>query len=89
MMPWICPACHLAIRHSAEEPSPHLGVTYRCHVCRLDLVVDSARTKMVVADSQSRQRDVPGHGDAAAASVTKHRLPIKSVRKKGRTPNNR
>lgn len=48
-MPWTCPACRLAIRHSDAERDPRPGVTYRCHVCRLELVVDTTRGKMVVA----------------------------------------
>jgi hypothetical protein len=38
-MPWKCPACRLAIEHGAEI-APRLGVVYRCHICRLELVID-------------------------------------------------
>jgi hypothetical protein len=48
-MPWTCPACRLAIRHSDAERDPRPSVTYRCHVCRLELVVDTTCGKMVVA----------------------------------------
>jgi hypothetical protein len=57
-MPWTCPACRLAIRHSDAERDPRPGVTYRCHVCRLELVVDATRGKMVVAPFAA------GHDDA-------------------------
>ena len=39
-MPWRCPACQSPIRHSDVEARPRPGVLYRCHVCRLELVLD-------------------------------------------------
>jgi hypothetical protein len=48
-MPWTCPACRLAIRHSEHEHTPRQGVTYRCHVCRLELVVDTTEGTMTLA----------------------------------------
>jgi hypothetical protein len=39
------------IRHSELEERPQPGHTYRCHVCRLDLVFDVPNQKMTVAPS--------------------------------------
>ena len=38
-MIWKCPACQTAIRH-VTETTPMFGVIYRCHICRLELVID-------------------------------------------------
>jgi hypothetical protein len=48
-MPWTCPACHLPIRHSDLEPKPRAQVVYRCHVCRLELVLDPTSQKLAAA----------------------------------------
>ena len=53
-MPWTCPSCHSLIRHEADEMLPRQGVVYRCHVCRLDLVVDATLRRLVLLD---RERD--------------------------------
>jgi len=62
-MPWTCPACRLAIQHSDSERAPRPGVTYRCHVCRLELVVDPQHGKMTVAPLRS-DLDDGRRGDA-------------------------
>jgi len=48
-MPWRCPACSTPIRHGASELAPRFGTVYRCHVCRLELVVDAETQQMKVA----------------------------------------
>ena len=48
-MPWKCPACSTPIRHNEFEPTPQLRTTYRCHICRLELVVDSEGNKLIPA----------------------------------------
>ncbi|HMD37620.1 MAG TPA: hypothetical protein VKH42_21740 [Vicinamibacterales bacterium] len=48
-MPWTCPACQNAIQHSPAEATPSVGVTYRCPICRLELIVDPDRGKMTLA----------------------------------------
>jgi hypothetical protein len=48
-MPWRCPACRLAIQHNDAEQTPRAGVIYRCHICRLELIVDALTGKMTVA----------------------------------------
>ena len=47
-MPWRCPACQTNITHADTEASPRLGVVYRCHICRLELVVDVDTQKLAV-----------------------------------------
>jgi hypothetical protein len=47
-MPWKCPACDIPIRHSETEDTPRPGSYYRCHVCRLELVLDPYTNKFVV-----------------------------------------
>ena len=46
-MPWKCPACQAQIRHDGDKPEPKR--VYRCHVCRLELVLDEATQKLTVA----------------------------------------
>jgi hypothetical protein len=46
-MPWECPACQTQIRHDGAEPIPNR--LYRCHVFRLELVLDEDSHKLVVA----------------------------------------
>lgn len=48
-MPWKCPACSSNIGHSEADALPRLGVLYRCHICRLELVLDPALNKLVLA----------------------------------------
>jgi hypothetical protein len=48
-MPWTCPACSLAIKHSDQDANPRPGVVYRCHICRLELVLDKSSNKLVLA----------------------------------------
>jgi hypothetical protein len=59
-MPWTCPACGNVIRHSDNEEMPQIGALYRCHICRLELVMDSAIRKLVAVpfdDETVRQPD--------------------------------
>jgi hypothetical protein len=46
-VPWKCPACQIAIRHDQEAPLPRQ--IYRCHVCRLELIVDPETQKLTLA----------------------------------------
>jgi hypothetical protein len=45
-MPWTCPACRTQVQHSTERPRPDR--IYRCPVCRLQMIFDSATQKMQV-----------------------------------------
>jgi hypothetical protein len=46
-MPWKCPACQTQIAHDGDLPEPRR--VYRCHVCRLELVLDDKGHKLTVA----------------------------------------
>ena len=46
-MPWKCPACQLHITH--VDPEPKDGQVYRCHICRLELVLDPVTGRLVLA----------------------------------------
>jgi hypothetical protein len=48
-MPWRCPACYTPIRHSEIEERPRPDTLYRCHVCRLELIVDRVTERLVLA----------------------------------------
>jgi len=75
-MSWTCPACQNAIRHSDVETAPRSGVIYRCHVCRLELIVDQDRETMALA---------PFPGGEVDPSNLKAPAPIdKAVRAVGR-----
>ena len=62
-MPWRCPACHVHIAHSDVEERPRVGVTYRCHICRLELAFDPDSDKMTVA----ALRDMPDGRERATS----------------------
>lgn len=46
-MPWKCPACQTRINPDSDRPLPNR--VYRCHVCRLELVLDANEQKLTVA----------------------------------------
>ena len=39
----------MPIRHSDVEAAPRQGAKYRCHVCRLELILDLATNRLTVA----------------------------------------
>ena len=47
-MAWRCPACQLAIHHTDHDDQPRPGVRYRCHICRLELMLDPTTGKLRV-----------------------------------------
>jgi transposase-like protein len=49
LMPWKCPACQESIRHNEREVRPRARVTYRCHVCRLELQLDPQTDTLALA----------------------------------------
>ena len=49
VMPWKCPACHSQIVHAELDAKPRLGILYRCHICRLELVLDPFTGSLSVA----------------------------------------
>jgi hypothetical protein len=48
--PWRCPGCQTFIEH---DTVPRPGVVYRCHVCRLELVIDPVTETLVLAPMQT------------------------------------
>jgi len=48
-MPWRCPACQIQIRHNEFEETPRVGHVYRCHVCRLELILDATTNQLTLA----------------------------------------
>jgi hypothetical protein len=48
-MPWKCPACSEQIRHAPGEDTPRQGAIYRCHICRLELMLDAEAGKLTLA----------------------------------------
>jgi DNA-directed RNA polymerase subunit RPC12/RpoP len=46
-MAWKCSACQTQIRH--DGGMPQVGRVYRCHVCRVELIVDVERNKLALA----------------------------------------
>jgi hypothetical protein len=50
-MLWICPACSIQIEHEQDRPLPKK--VYRCHVCRLELVLDDSTNTLVVVPFSS------------------------------------
>jgi hypothetical protein len=46
-MTWTCPACRTHIEHNDLTAQPQR--VYRCHVCRLELVVDDTIGKLTGA----------------------------------------
>jgi hypothetical protein len=55
-MPWKCPACQTAIAHDPAAALPSRNTIYRCHVCRLELVVDPFSHKLALAPLEGRDR---------------------------------
>jgi predicted SprT family Zn-dependent metalloprotease len=48
-MPWRCPACHTQIRHNEREERPRPRTVYRCHICRIELVLDPTTEKLTLS----------------------------------------
>jgi hypothetical protein len=57
-MPWKCPACQNPIRHSESQPTPRAGVTYRCPICRLELVADAEGETMTLAPMPTSETEL-------------------------------
>jgi hypothetical protein len=60
-MPWRCPGCRLPIHHIENEARPRPGIVYRCHICRLELVVDETTAKMIVAPLNFERSEKDSH----------------------------
>jgi predicted SprT family Zn-dependent metalloprotease len=58
-MPWRCPACQQPIQHNETEATPRSGAVYRCHVCRLELVLDATTERLIVRPIPDSDRNRP------------------------------
>jgi rubredoxin len=56
-MPWKCPACETQIRLDGNRLEANR--IYRCHVCRLELVLDDETGKLTVAPLPSDPEKTP------------------------------
>ena len=56
-MPWKCPACGMSIQH--REEMPRHGVVYRCHICRLALMVNGSTGRLDVPPVNSADQHNP------------------------------
>jgi hypothetical protein len=67
---WKCPACTLSIAHSEAEAEPRPGVTYRCHICRLELILNETTDKLSMAPLSEKtvRRKKPSHKNEAHES---------------------
>jgi hypothetical protein len=68
-MPWTCPACRTPIHHSESDQRPRVGITYRCHICRLELVADLNHNGLVLAPLPSGEVDHAGGSSIRRAFV--------------------
>lgn len=53
-MPWKCPAGETQIAYDGDHPE--LERVYRCHVCRLELVLDERTQKLIVVPLPTEKR---------------------------------
>jgi hypothetical protein len=82
-MPWRCPACRSEIRHNSSDKLPNAAETYRCHVCRLELVFDETFEKMVIAPLETDHHIEP------PAKPRKIPVPALDVKKRAPKPRGR
>ena len=68
-MSWTCPACQNTIAHSEVEVAPRSGITYRCPICRLELIVD-LESLTVTAGGQKFSFTMPDSDRKSLASGT-------------------
>ncbi len=67
-MPLRCPACQTQIRHhDSDEPRPR--EQYRCHVCRLTLMLDERDNSLVVAPFEIDHRVAPTDAKERATTI--------------------
>jgi hypothetical protein len=60
-MTWRCPACESPIRHSQAEAIPRPKTLYRCHVCRLELMLDESGERFTVTPLDDEPRKAPSN----------------------------
>jgi hypothetical protein len=59
-MPWKCPACATPIAHRPIEAGPLPGTRYRCHVCRLELVIGEKNGELTLPPFEPPSADTSG-----------------------------
>jgi len=68
---WNCPACHTSIRSGQDrEQDPSVGLVYRCHRCRLELVFDPALRMLTVKSAERPARTGLRLGEPQASRRT-------------------
>jgi DNA-directed RNA polymerase subunit RPC12/RpoP len=65
-MPWKCPACETQIRHDGDVPQANR--VYRCHVCRLELILCARSNRLAVPP-------LPDTSDSPPADRTARKRP--------------
>jgi hypothetical protein len=79
-MSWTCPACGSSIQH--KEEANGLGVTYRCAVCRLELVEDAGGGTMRAAPlPPERPRQAQSQTVVAVQTEASVRRPTRSKKR--------
>jgi hypothetical protein len=63
-MPWKCPACGIEITHDGDRPER--TCVYRCHVCRLELVLDEPAEKLTARSLEDDRRKTDEKADPAS-----------------------
>ena len=60
-MPWRCPACYTQIQRTVldGDDRPRQGQHYRCHVCRLELVMNERTNVLDVVPLDSTDAPPP------------------------------
>ena len=71
-MPWKCPACQMQIAHYGDAPEPWR--VYRCHVCRLELILDEGSQKLTLAPLRTAAEPSSGNSDLGARSFAAGRF---------------
>ena len=72
-MPWRCPACYTQIQRTVldGDDRPRQGQHYRCHVCRLELVVNEHTNVLEVVPLDSMDAPPPAQSIPRPPSAAK------------------
>ena len=72
-MPWRCPACYTQIQRTVLDDRPREGQHYRCHVCRLELVLNERTNALDVAPLDGVDVTPPARSIPLPASAPKQK----------------
>lgn len=67
--PWECPACRTPIRYHDYERV--LSPPYRCHVCKLQLVIQKVTDQLVAGPAKPHRGNKPRTGRTAVRASEK------------------